>query len=142
LKAARKRLRTLPAAYEVVNGPRRQKYHVSGQWLSVTPRNPPAHQQTFRALRGPNAPESSGHQERPAIVRPQERRVQSAIDNRTPVVKKKNEYEGKSNDIVDNKGPVFLSHDVYENKGCYAVYPTIFMKPNELPYVIRMLFCP
>jgi hypothetical protein len=28
--------------------------------------------------------------------------------------KQNNEYEGKSHDIVDNKGPIFLSHDVYD----------------------------
>jgi hypothetical protein len=24
------------------------------------------------------------------------------------------EYEGESHDVVDNKGPIFLSHDVYD----------------------------
>jgi hypothetical protein len=28
--------------------------------------------------------------------------------------KKRNEYEGKSHDITDNRGPIFLSHDVYD----------------------------
>ena len=34
-----------------------------------------------------------------------------------------NEYEGESHDIVDNKGPIFLSHDVYENTGVSWAIP-------------------
>jgi hypothetical protein len=53
-----------------------------------------------------------------AITRPREGRVQSTIGHRQSAIGgqcwKKNEYEGKSHDIVDNKGPIFLSHDVYD----------------------------
>jgi hypothetical protein len=42
------------------------------------------------------------------------------------------ENEGKSHDIVDNKGPNFLSHDVIDNKDTYAVYPTMLMMAKGL----------
>jgi hypothetical protein len=29
---------------------------------------------------------------------------------------KNNEYEGTSHDVVDNKGQIFISHDMYDNK--------------------------
>ena len=49
-------------------------------------------------------------------------------------------YEGKSNDVHENKGPeetlVGKSHDVDENKGTYFRYPTIFMKIEELHEVL------
>ena len=38
------------------------------------------------------------------------------------------ENEGESNDVVDNKGSNFLSHDVTDNKDTYLCYPTMFMK--------------
>jgi hypothetical protein len=30
--------------------------------------------------------------------------------------KQNNEYEGTSHDVIDNKGSIFLSHDMYDNK--------------------------
>jgi hypothetical protein len=42
---------------------------------------------------------------------------QSAIDNRHRRVARKktrHEYEGESHDIVENKGQIFLSHDLYD----------------------------
>jgi hypothetical protein len=45
---------------------------------------------------------------------------------------KKSRNEGRTHDVVDNKGPVLGTHDVYENKGTYLGKATMFMKTMEL----------
>jgi hypothetical protein len=74
------------------------------QRLTVTPSIFSANQQTFKYRTGRGHPNSQTTGSR---------RRKSAIGGRCGK-NRNNEYEGESHDVIDNKGSIFLSHDVYD----------------------------